>query len=194
MKILTTIVAIAMIETLAGCATAPQNVAQTSNAALPSAATTVAKQLPPLGTAGIAGSAASATQPAGLVNILVQRLGVTPQQATGGAGSIFSMAKQSMSSANFSQVSKAVPGMAQYLAAAPSLGAPTSGGGLMGAAASALGGGGGALGNMAALAGSFQNLGLDSGMMGKFIPVILQYVQNQGGSSAMSLLQGAIMP
>ena len=63
----------------------------------------------------------------------------------------------------------------------------------MGSAASALGGGS-SLGNMAVLASSFQGLCMDSGMMSQFIPVILQYVQTQGGSATMGLLQGALMP
>jgi hypothetical protein len=136
----------------------------------------------------LAGAAPAAAQTPGLVDILVQQLGVTPQQATGGAGSIFSMAQQSMTSSNFGLVSKAVPGMDQLLSAAPASGTTS----FMGSAASALGGS--SLGNMAGLASSFQGLGMNSGMMSQFIPVIMQYVQTQGGSSTMNLLQSALMP
>ena len=123
-----------------------------------------------------------------IVDVLVQQLGVTPAQASGGAGSIFSMAQQVMTPSNFGLVSKAVPGMDQLLAAVPAAGATN----LMGGAAGTLGGG--SLGNMVALAGSFQSLGMDSGMMSQFLPVILDYLQNQGGSTVMGLLQSAIMP
>ena len=164
-----------------------------------SSTASVAGQLPTAGTVGagmmgnVADSAPVAAQAPSLVNILVQQLGVSPQQATGGAGSIFSMAKQSMSANAFGQVSNAVPGMSQLLAAAPLLGGSNAGaGGLMGGAASAIGGG--SLGNMAALASSFQSLGMGSGVMNQFIPVILQYVQSSGGPSTMGLLQSAIMP
>jgi hypothetical protein len=128
-------------------------------------------------------------QTPGLIDILVQQLGVSSQQASGGAGSIFSVAQQVMSPTNFGLVSKAVPDMSQILASAPASGATPN---LMGSAANALGSGS-RLGQMAALASSFQSLGMSSGMMGKFIPVILDYVQNQGGSTTMSLLQSAIM-
>jgi hypothetical protein len=129
-----------------------------------------------------------------LVDILVQQMGITPEQATGGAGAIFSMAKQGMTPTDFAQVIKAVPGMSQYLAATPSQTASTSGtASLLGVASNALGGSGGALGNMALLAGSFQSLGLNSGMVSQFIPVILQYVQTQGGSVTMGLLQSALV-
>jgi hypothetical protein len=187
---------------LTGCASAPQDLSQLDSA---SAATTgtLASEIPSAGmpstgaATGMVGNAASSSiggsQAPSLVGILVQQLGISPQQATGGAGSIFSLAKQSMSPASFGQVSNAVPGMGQLLAAAPALGGSTTGtGSLMGSAASALGGS--SLGNMAALAGSFQSLGMGSGMMNQFLPIILQYVQGTGGSSTMGLLQSALMP
>jgi Protein of unknown function VcgC/VcgE (DUF2780) len=183
MKLLTILLTITVVMAIIGCATAPQNVAQTSSVGLPP--TDVASAA-----ASMAGSATGATpavaQAPGLVNILVQQLGITPTQAAGGAGSIFSMAQQSMAPSNFGLVSKAVPGMEQLLAAAPATGATN----LMGGAAGSLGG----LGNLAALASSFQNLGMGSGMMNQFIPIILQYVQSQGGFSTMSLLQGVLLP
>jgi len=127
------------------------------------------------------------------VDALVRQLGITPEQASGGAGSIFSMAKQGMNSADFAKVSTAVPGMNELLAAAPSQAAPSSNmTGLMGMAASALGGSGSSVGMLASLAGSFQSLGLNSGMVSRFIPVILQSVQSQGGSATMGLLQSAL--
>jgi Protein of unknown function VcgC/VcgE (DUF2780) len=196
MKISIAMTTIAAIIIIAGCSTASHNMAPVTNAGM-SSAETVTSQIPSVGTAtgmmdGVASTPATAQTPS-LVGILVQQLGITPQQATGGAGSIFSLAKQSMSPGSFGQVSNAVPGMDQLLAAAPALGGSTSGSGsLMGSAASALGGSG--LGNMAALVSSFQSLGLSSGMMNQFIPVILQYVQGTGGLSTMGLLQSAIMP
>lgn len=211
MKVFTTMATIAAVMAITGCASAPKNVAQANGVGLSSAGT-AARQIPAIGmssaasvtrlpsavsAAGMMGRAASsapvAAQTPSLVNILVQQLGITPQQATGGAGSIFSVAKQSMSSASFGQVSKAVPGMNQLLTAAPALGGSTGASSLMGSVASALGGGSN-LGNMATLASSFQSLGMGSGMMGQFIPVILQYIQARGGSTTMGLLQGALMP
>ncbi len=207
MRICTTLAAVAAVVIITGCATASQNVPEVSNVGMSSAETlasqmpsaaSVAGQLPSAAsTSGmmdnVAGSASGAAQTLSLVGILVQQLGITPQQATGGAGSIFSFAKQSMSPASFGQVSSAVPEMSQLLAAAPALGGSSSGAGnLMRSAANALGGS--SLGNMATLASSFQSLGMGSGMMNQFIPVILQYIQGTGGPSTMSLLQSALMP
>ncbi|WNB74627.1 DUF2780 domain-containing protein [Methylomonas koyamae] len=127
-----------------------------------------------------------------LINILVGQLGISPQQALGGVGSIFSVAQQRMNPGDFSQLSGSVPGMDRYLSSAPQLPANGANAGLLGAAGSLLGGQNNALGSLAALAGSFQNLGMNPSMVGQFVPVVLQYVQNQGGAGAMNLLQSAL--
>jgi hypothetical protein len=48
------------------------------------------------------------------------------------------------------------------------------------------------LGDLAALAGSFQTLGMNTNMITQFVPLVLQYVQGQSGAGAMSLLQSAL--
>lgn len=127
-----------------------------------------------------------------LINILVGQLGISPQQALGGVGSIFSVAQQRMNPGDFSQLSGSVPGMDRYLSSAPQLPANGANAGLLGAAGSLLGGQNNALGSLAALAGSFQSLGMNPSMVSQFLPVVLQYVQNQGGAGTMSLLQSAL--
>ena len=199
MKVVTLITTIAAVLPISGCAaTTPQSGA--TNLSSLSSMAGQASALESMGStatmaSSVAGGNSLAGQTPGLVGLLVQQLGVSPQQATGGAGSIFSMAQQTMSPNNFGLVSNAVPGMSQLLSAAPSL-AGSNGGGLMGSAVNALGGGSGVgnMAKMAMLASSFQNLGLGSGMVSRFIPVILQYVQMQGGTSTMGLLQSALMP
>ena len=73
----------------------------------------------------------------------------------------------------------------------------SSGGGLLdmvGKLASATGGDSqlGQLGKLAQLAGAFEKLGLDPGMVVKFLPVILAFVQKKGGAGLADLLQGAL--
>jgi len=206
MKAFSILAAIAMALTWSGCATSPQGMVQTSGLDLPSSGSMIgqipstsslAGQVPITSAASVAAGsnmASAAFKGSSLTDTLVQQLGVTPAQATGGAGSLFSTARQSMSQADFAQVSKAVPGMDQYLAAAPSQTAPATGmSGLMGAAGNALGGSGSSLATAAALAGSFQSLGLNSSMVSQFIPVVLQYVNTTGGSATMSLLQSVLL-
>lgn len=124
-----------------------------------------------------------------LVSMLTQNLGVNESQAKGGAGLLFGMAKEKLGG-KFGEVSAAVPGMDGLLAAAPEGGG--LGGGVLGGVAQALGGGAGQPGGLAGLASGFSKLGLDSGMVGKFIPVILSFVQSKGGDSVRNLLAGAL--
>ena len=134
----------------------------------------------------------SATAENGLTGLLVQQLGVTQSQAEGGAGAVFQLAKSKMQAAAFTELSNSVPGMQGLLAAAPvakSLGS----GGLAGGLESLVGISGGTVGNLVGLASSFQQLGLSPAMVQKFVPLVLQYVQGNGGSAVTGVLQSAIM-
>ena len=61
---------------------------------------------------------------------------------------------------------------------------------MLGGVASALGGS--ELGNLASLASGFSKLDLDAGMIGKFIPIVLNYLQSQGGDGLVSLVKGVL--
>jgi hypothetical protein len=124
-----------------------------------------------------------------LVNSLVGKLGISPQQALGGVGSIFSVAQQRLNPGDFSKLSQSVPGMNQYLSAVPQQAASSASSSLLGVAGNMMGG---QVGGLANLAGSFQSLGMNPSMVSEFVPVVLQYVQNQSGAGAMSLLQHAL--
>ena len=141
----------------------------------------------------------------GLTDALTGQLGVSPEQAAGGAGAIFQTAQQNMSPGDFARVASAVPDMDGLLAAAPAAAAVGgsgipgvgSSGGLGGAAAAvggagALGGAAGSMGALSSLAGPFDSLGMSPDMAGQFVPVIMDYMQSTGGGSAASLLQGAL--
>lgn len=141
-------------------------------------------------------AAANATNPnPELVGQLTKELNVTPEQATGGAGAIFGLAKSNLSPTEFSKVAAAVPGMDKFLKAAPAShggAAPGSSQGIpsaLGSLGSMVPGGAGGL---ASLAGSFQSLGLSPSMVGKFAPVLEKYVGAKGGASTASLFSGAL--
>ena len=124
----------------------------------------------------------------GLVDLLSSKLGVTKDQAAGGAGSIFQLAKQNLSGKDFSSVAKAVPGIDQMMGAAPKVEGSSSS---LGKISSMVGNN--KLGEMAGLTSSFEKLGLSGDMVGKFTPIILDYVKNKGGEHVMSLLKGALL-
>jgi hypothetical protein len=124
----------------------------------------------------------------GLVDLLSSQLGVSKDQAEGGAGSIFQLAKQNLSVEDFSSIAKAVPGIDQMMGAAPKVEGSSS---TLGSISSMMGSN--KLGGMAGLTSSFEKLGLNGDMVSKFTPIILDYVKNKGGEHAMNLLKGALM-
>jgi hypothetical protein len=124
-----------------------------------------------------------------LVGKLTKDLSITPKQATGGAGSLFGLAKTRLKPDQFSQVAKAVPGMDGLLKAAPK---PEKNSSPLGSLDSVLPGGAGSLGGLASLAGPFKSLGLSPDMIAKFVPVLTQFVDAKGGSSVSKLLAGAL--
>jgi hypothetical protein len=137
--------------------------------------------------------ATAAPEAAGLLNTLGTQLNVTPQQAVGGTGALLGLAKNKLAGNDYSQLSQAVPGLDQF-SGALALGSLGGLGGM-------LGGSGGnnsaidsALGNVQSMGDvnkAFSALGMDSGMVGQFVPVILQYLGQQGASgSALQALSG----
>ena len=118
-----------------------------------------------------------------LIQVLTSQLGISDDQAKGGAGLLFKVAKEKLGD-QFGQVSEAVPE-----AEALTEEAPESGGiaGALGGIASSLGMG--QLGNLASLAGGFEKLGLDPAMISKFLPIVLSFVQSKGGATAKALLE-----
>jgi hypothetical protein len=119
----------------------------------------------------------------------LSKLNVTPQQAVGGTSAMLGLAKNQLSSTDYSELAKSVPGIDKL-----------SGGGQLGALSGLLGSSGksagleNALGNVKDtndLNNAFSALGMDSGMIGQFAPVILQYLGQQGvGGSLLQSLGG----
>ncbi len=124
----------------------------------------------------------------GLVSTLVNKLGVTKTQAQGGSGAIFKTAESRMSKDDYKQLKDEVPEVETLQKFAPET-KPS----MLGSAASALGGKTGAsLGGASDLLSSFDSLGMDKDMLGKFTPIIYDYVKEQGSEMAMNLLQKAL--
>ena len=140
------------------------------------------------------GNAATAAAPtsetAGLLQA-VTGLGVTPQQAVGGTSAMLGLAKNQLSSADYSQLAKEVPGIDKL----------SGGGGNLAALSGLLGQSGksagleNALGNVKDtndLNNAFGALGMDSGMVGQFAPILLQYLGQQGVGGSLLQSLGSI--
>lgn len=121
-----------------------------------------------------------------LVGSLTKGLSITPHQATGGAGTLFALAKSRLSPADFGKISAAVPGMSSFLHAAPA----TSGGSDLASLAGSLGGS--SMGALASAATGFQKLGLSPSMVQKFLPIVTSFLQSKGGAGLASLFSSAL--
>lgn len=124
-----------------------------------------------------------------LVDELVKKLGVSEDAAKGGAGLLFKLAQDKLGSGDFSKVAGAVPEISDLIKSAPESGGLMGG---LGKLATGLGGGAASLGGLASMAGGFSKLGLDSGMIGRFLPVILSFVESKGGPAVKALLEKAL--
>jgi len=128
-----------------------------------------------------------ATQPTSsnaLVGMLSNQLGISDNQAAGGVGSILSYAQSALPSNDYTKLASAVPDASSMLSMAPQQSTNTlsSLGNLAGGASSVAG--------MAGLASQFSSLGLDSGMVSQFIPIIMDYFKQSGSNDAMGILSG----
>lgn len=123
----------------------------------------------------------------------LRALQVTPQQAVGGVGALLGLAQSQLAADQYAQLAGAVPGLELL-----------GGNGAAGGAVAQLGLGalGGLLGgarqpqaqpetapvdSLAGVGQAFSQLGMDSGLVGQFAPILLQFLAGQG--LAGSLLQ-----
>lgn len=134
-----------------------------------------------------------------LIETLTSQLGVSSEQAEGGAGLLLQMAKEKLASGDFSQLNDLIPDDVEALMSkAPAAEAEGStGGGIMGSlgsVAGALGMGDIAdkLGDLGALAGGFDKLGLDTGMVSKFASALLDFLKSKGGDQIVTILQSIL--
>lgn len=135
--------------------------------------------------------ATAAPEAAGLLNTLGTQLNITPQQAVGGTGALLGLAKNKLTGNDYSSLNQSVPGLDQ-LSGSTALGSLGGLGGMLGGNSGSNSVLNSALGNVQSMGDvnkAFSALGMDSGMVSQFVPVILQYLGQQGASgSALSAL------
>ncbi|MDG1121856.1 MAG: DUF2780 domain-containing protein [Glaciecola sp.] len=126
---------------------------------------------------------------AGLLSSLTDNLGVSTEQASGGMGAILNYAKQNISSEKFSQLSTAIPGVDSLLSAVPAVATVSEGGlgGLMNKAAEYSD----SIKSINDLKNQFDSLGLDSGMVMKYVAQAQQYLDTPQGQEAKTMLTDA---
>jgi hypothetical protein len=120
-----------------------------------------------------------------LVGQLTKQLSITPEQAVGGSGALFGLAKTKLKPDDFLKISNAVPGMDGLLKAAPNVKDDSSN--PISAVGSMLPG---KAGVAAQTAGAFKQLGMSPEMATKFLPIMTQFVKVKGGANVAGLLSG----
>lgn len=126
---------------------------------------------------------------ANLLNTLGSQLNITPEQAVGGTGALLGLAKNQLSGDEFSQLTQSVPGL-NLLTGDNALGGLNGLIALMGKSDGQQSALSNALGNVKDtndLNNAFSLLGMDTGLIGQFAPLLLQFLGQQG--VANSLLQ-----
>ncbi len=122
-----------------------------------------------------------------LIQMIISQLGVSEDQAKGGAGLLFKLAQEKLGGGDFSKLTDAIGSVDDLIGAAPAEGAVS---GLLGGLAGKLGAD--SLGDLASLVSGFKKLDLDAGMVQQFVPQILEFVKTKGGDEIMDLLQGIL--
>ena len=129
-----------------------------------------------------------------IVDEIMKQVGVSKDQAEGGLGLIFKMAKEKLGS-QFSEVSNVVPDANHLIGKAPADDAEAEGGGLMGMLGGLAGKLGlGDMGKLAELAAGFKKLGLSVDMVQKFVKVVMTFIESKGGTVVKDLLNKLLAP
>lgn len=124
-----------------------------------------------------------------LIQTLATQLGISEAQARSGAGILLGFAKEKLDAGTFSQITQAVPGLAELI---PAETAAADGGlgGLLGGLGAAFGGE--SIGNLASLAGKFADQGLDGSTVGSFLPALLDFLRGKLSPDLADQVQGAL--
>ena len=129
----------------------------------------------------------------GLVPALTETLGVTSEQASGGLGALFGLAKSSLQATDFSQLSESVPNMDSLLSAAPNqpqLG--NASGNSLNSMLESAGGYGKALAGAKDVYEQFSALGLNAEHVARYIDITSKYLSSEGGQSAVNLFTSGV--
>ncbi|HEY6930880.1 MAG TPA: DUF2780 domain-containing protein [Thermoanaerobaculia bacterium] len=107
-----------------------------------------------------------------ITDVLGKTLGVSGDQASGGVGSILSLAQNKLSASDYSKVADAVPGADKYVQKAKDLGAVPAEG----------------IKEKSGLDAAYEKLGINPDVAKKFTPAVVDFVGKAGGSEVGSLL------
>jgi len=127
------------------------------------------------------------------IQMVTKNLGVSEAKAKSATGGLLQLIKDKADTNDFTTLLSKLPGASELLAKAPQTAGATAGagglGGIVGKAASAIGG---KLGSGLELAGMFKQTGIDSGQIGTFVGMFLDFVKSKAGASLVQKLLGKV--
>ena len=119
-----------------------------------------------------------------LIDRLVLELGITRQQAEGGAGLLLQWAQTQLTAVEFQRVADSIPAISDVVGKSPSAHAPSAQGWLAWFKQQCSG-----LGNLTPLADPLHQLGLPPAMLGPLVAATLQHFHEWGGPEVEMILK-----
>lgn len=127
-----------------------------------------------------------------LLPAITQNLGVSDQQASGGLGSLFQLAQNTLGEGDFSTLSDAVPNMQDLLGAAPEVAGEASEGGLVGNLMNTASQYSDTVKTANTVMKQFEALGLDPAMIPQYVKVVNDFLQSTSGQQTVDLFAKGI--
>ena len=125
-----------------------------------------------------------------LISLLVNQLGVTNEQATGGTAAVFKTAQDNLQADEYKTITTAMPEVTGWVEQAPVVKKESSD--WMSSATSLMGDSGKKVNSASSLLDSFKSLGMDGDMVAQFTPIVLDYVQKNGGDICVNLMKSVL--
>lgn len=107
------------------------------------------------------------------VTAMAEKVGVTANQAVGGLGAIFSLAKYQVSAEDFSKLTSGIPSAEKYIQEAGKMGVST-----------------GDIKDAISLKEAYKKLGMSEKAISDFSPAAINFVRSAGGEAAAGVLSG----
>jgi len=121
-----------------------------------------------------------------LIAQLVKQLNISEEQAIGGTGALFKLVKEQLAAGDFAKLTAAVGGIESLIGQAPTAEGAAK---LLGGFGAMFGGAAGSAAALGGAASAFKSLGLNSEMIAQFAPIVLTYVQKEGGEAVAPIVQ-----
>ncbi|OED49429.1 hypothetical protein ACH42_01810 [Endozoicomonas sp. (ex Bugula neritina AB1)] len=126
----------------------------------------------------------------GLMGLVTSQLGVSDKQANDGIAALLATAQPNLDKPSMNSLSGIIPNMSGLLSTGNALLSSSKNSGTSGMLGQVMGG---SESSLLGLNSIFEKLGLNSGMVGQFTKILLNYVSSQGSQGLMQKLQSTLL-